>query len=169
MATIKKASTKAISYCQGLTSETLGKSTTWEQLSDIIMDGFEISVDTKTPKDGDCTIIRLYKVGVAAGDEVIETWCLPNSEVFLEKDGDWDWALLYKTVVEYLVKNLKKINGGKKPKAKKKPKTPVDTKTLAKEVSAIKTRIKKSTGSEKKKLIKEYNEKSLMLQTELNG
>lgn len=71
MATIKKASTKAISYCQGLTSETLGKSTTWEQLSDIIMDGFEISVDTKTPKDGDCTIIRLYKVGVAAGDEVI--------------------------------------------------------------------------------------------------
>lgn len=169
MATIKKASTKAIAYCQGLTTETLGKSTTWEQLSDIIMTGFEISVDTKTPRDGDCTIIRLYKVGVETGDEIIETWCLPNSEIFFEKEGDWDWALVYKTVVEYLVKNLKKINGGKKPRAKKKLKSQVDTKSLAKEVSELKARIKKSTGSDKKKLIKEYNEKSLILQTELNG
>lgn len=165
MATIKKASVKAIEYCQQLTTRTLGKSTTWEQCFDIIMDGFECEVDTHCLKSGDNTMIKLYKKDDATP---INVWSIPNSEVFDEKIGDWDWAYIYKLLVEYLVKNLKKLNKGKALKSKKqKEPVKVDVTTLMTRVTELKGAIKNATGSEKKALIKEYNEKSQILQAEL--
>lgn len=164
MATIKKASVKAIEFCQQLTTRPLGKSTTWEQCYEIVADEACLTMDVYThcTKTGDNTVVTLYKVVQDTEDEELNVWSIPNSEVFDGSVGDWDWFYIYKAVVEWYIKNAKKLNKGTKKKPSKKK--VVDVSTLMKEVSELKTAIKEATDSAKKKLIVEYNEKSIILQ-----
>ena len=164
MKTPKKASVKAQAFVSKLTGQEVAKSTTWATITDIINDYFPYVYDmcTKCQADGDCTIIKIYKGDeTATKDDIIETFSLPNSEVFIPKEGDWDWPTVHKLIVEYFMKNWKKLTSGKKIKRKKQE--PVDTKELMARVTELKELISKSKGSEKKKLVKEFNEKSVLL------
>lgn len=166
MATIKRASVKAIEYGSKLAGKELSKTTTWEQVADIILEGFEWDLLTHTKTQGDNTIVRLYRVSEGDGrDNLIKTWSIPNSEVFYEKDGDWDWAFLYKMLSEFLIKNRKNILTGKpiKEDIKNVSITPEQS-IKPSDIQELKAAIKKATGKEKKKLIQEYNRKSLAIQ-----
>lgn len=164
MKTPKKASVKAQAFASKLTGSEVAKSTTWATITDIINDHFPYVYDlhTNCKSQGDNTIIKLYKGDeTASKDDIIETFSLPNSEVFIEKEGDWEWPTIHKFLVEYFMKNWKKLTSGKKAKAKKQ--APVDVNALMKRVTELRELIAKAKGSEKKKLIKEYNEKSVIL------
>lgn len=165
MKTQKKASVKAQAFCSRLQGKEVAKSTTWADCTDIIFEHFPYCYDmhTNCKSNGDNTIIKLYKGDndEASKEDLIETFSLPNSEVFIEKEGDWDWPTVYKLLVEYFMKNWKALTKGTK---KKKKKTElVDTNALMTRVTELKAAIKTATGTEKKKLIKEYNEKSVLL------
>ena len=117
---------------------------------------------TNCESHGDNTIIKLYKGDEnATKEDIIETFSLPNSEVFIEKEGDWDWPTVHKLLVEYFMKNWKKLTSGKKKKVKKQE--PINVNELMKCVTELRGLIKDSKGPEKKKLVKEYNEKSVIL------
>lgn len=165
MKTQKKASTKAQSFCSKLQGKEVAKSTTWADCTDIIFEHFAYCYDlhTNCKANGDNTIIKLYKgdENTATKDDLIETFSLPNSEVFIEKEGDWDWPTVYKLLVEYFIKNWKALTKGTKKKKKKAE--PVDVDALMARVTELKEAIKTASGTEKKKLIKEYNEKSVLL------
>lgn len=170
MKTPKKASVKAQAFASKLTGEEVAKSTSWADITDIINDHFPYVYDmhTKCKSQGDNTIIKLYKGDENAGKEdIIETFSLPNSEVFIEKDGDWDWPTVHKLIVEYFMKNWKKLTAGKKKKSKKQE--PVNTQDLMKRVTELRGLIKEAKGSEKKKLVKEFNEKSVLLDNVLEA
>lgn len=164
MKTPKKASVKAQAFASKLTGEEVVKSTTWATITDIINEHFPYVYDmhTNCKAQGDNTIIKLYKGDeTATKDDIIETFSLPNSEVFIEKEGDWDWPTVYKLLVEYFMKNWKKLTSGKKKKTKKQE--PVNANELIKRVAELRELIKTAKGAEKKKLIKEFNEKSVIL------
>ncbi len=176
--TPKKASTKAIAFCSKLAGKELPKSSSWEALSDIIMSnefgpGFVWDLKTQCKSQGDSTIANLYKEP-GEKEDLVETFSWPNSEAYDEKECDWYWPFLYKQIVEYLMKNWKALTKGKKPK-KKAPKVEtgkiVNVRDLMREVEILRGAIKDATGKEKKKLIAEYNEKSKLLneQMEQNG
>ena len=164
MKTPKKASVKAQAFASKLVGSEVAKSTSWADITDIINNHFPYVYDmhTNCKSQGDNTIIKLYKGDEnATKDDIIETFSLPNSEVFYEKEGDWDWPTVHKLLVEYFMKNWKKLNSGKKTKAKKQ--APVDPNALMKRVTELRELIRSAKGSEKKKLVKEYNEKSVLL------
>lgn len=159
MSTPKKASVKAQSFCSKLQGKELPKSTTWAQCTDIIYEHYKYAYDMRTQckVNMDNTIIKLYKEDP---EVLLETFSLPNSEVFIEKEGDWDWPTVHKLLVEYFIKNWKKLSTGKKTRTKK---VKADTNELMKRVPELKDLIKTAKGTEKKKLLKEYNEKSALL------
>lgn len=164
MKTPKKASVKAQAFASKLVGSEVAKSTSWADITDIINNHFPYVYDmhTNCKSQGDNTIIKLYKGDEnATKDDIIETFSLPNSEVFYEKEGDWDWPTVHKLLVEYFMKNWKKLTSGKKTKAKKQ--APVDPNALMKRVTELRELIRSAKGSEKKKLVKEYNEKSVLL------
>lgn len=170
MKTPKKASVKAQAFASKLTGEEVAKSTTWATITDIINDHFPYVYDmcTNCRSRGDNTIIKLYKGDEnATKDDIIETFSLPNSEVFIEKEGDWEWPTIHKLLVEYFMKNWRKLTSGKKTKAKKQ--APVNTDELMKRVVELRGLITKAKGVEKKKLIKEFNEKSVLLENILEA
>lgn len=165
MKTPKKASVKAQAFASKLTGKEVAKSTTWADITDIINDHFPYVYDmhTNCKSQGDNTVITLYKGdNSATKDDIIETFSLPNSEVFIEKEGDWEWPTVYKFLVEYFMKNWKKLTSGKKTKAKKLP--PPDVNVLMKRVTELRDLIASAKGNEKKKLIEEFNHKSVMLE-----
>ena len=165
MKTQKKASVKAQAFCSKLRGKEVAKSTSWGDCTDIIFEHFPYCYDihTNCKANGDNTIIKLYKGDndSATKDDIIETFSLPNSEVFYEKEGDWDWPTIYKLLTEYFIKNWKALTKGTKKKKKKVE--PVNTEALMNRVMELKAAIAKATGTEKKKLIQEYNEKSVLL------
>jgi hypothetical protein len=162
MNTPKKSSVKAQEFCSKLKGSTIAKSSTWSDCLDVIEEVFPFCYDiySKAKRDGDNTLIKLYK---RAGEDCIqiEQFSLPNSEVFYEKIGDWDWPTIEKFLTEWFMKNWKALTKGKTPKKKKV--TPVDKSRLMDEVLKLKEQIKAAKGTEKKKLVKEYNEKSQVL------
>lgn len=166
MKTQKKASVKAQAFCSKLQGKEVAKSTSWADCTDIIFEYFPYCYDmhTSCKSNGDSTIIKLYKgdSNSASKEDLIETFSLPNSEVFIEKDGDWDWPTVYKLLVEYFMKNWKALTKGTKKKKKKTE--PVNADALMTRVTELRAAIKSATGTEKKKLIKEYNEKSVLLE-----
>lgn len=166
MKVAKKASVKAQAFCSKLEGKEVPKSTTWEQCTDIIYKHFEYSYEmgSHCKRNGDNTVISIYKGGDTQPAEMIEEFSLPNSEIFYESEGDWDWPHVYKIVVECIMKNWKRLQKGTKKKIKKR--APVDVAALNVEVGQLRDAIKKATGSEKKHLIKEYNEKSKVLMAE---
>ena len=164
MKTPKKASVKAQAFASKLTGSEVAKSTSWADITDIINEHFQYVYDVHThcASQGDNTVIKIYKGDEnASKDDILETFSIPNSEVFIEKDGDWDWPTIHKLLVEYFMKNWKKLTSGKKTKAKKQ--APVNTNDLMKRVAELRGLIKEAKGPEKKKLVKEFNEKSVLL------
>ena len=124
---------------------------------------------TNCKANGDNTVIKLYKGDeTATKDDIIEIFSLPNSEVFIEKEGDWEWPTIHKLLVEYFMKNWKKLTSGKKTKSKKKQE-PINTNELMKRVAELQTLIKDSKGKEKKVLVAEFNEKSKLLDSILEA
>ena len=146
----KKASVKAIEYCSKLTGEKLKLNSSWSDLSWIFLEGYIYDVKTGL----ETTTISLYKEP-GEKEDILESWNIPNEEVYDKKLCDWDWNYIYKLLFEWISKK-------RKPKAKKVKKQSYDE--LVKDVSEIKIKIKNATGKEKKNLIKEYNEKSKELE-----
>ena len=171
MKTPKKASVKAQAFASKLTGSEVAKSTTWATITDIINEHFPYVYDlhTNCKANGDNTVIKLYKGDeTATKDDIIEIFSLPNSEVFIEKEGDWEWPTIHKLLVEYFMKNWKKLTSGKKTKSKKKQE-PINTNELMKRVAELQTLIKDSKGKEKKVLVAEFNEKSKLLDSILEA
>lgn len=150
----KKATTKAIAYCSKISGQELPKSTSWATISEIILEGYVYDIHTKCKSQGDITIMKLYK---EEPEELIETFTIPNELVFIEKEGDWEWNYIWKTLAEFLMKY--------KPnrKAKKKKPVQVDQTQLATEINELREAIKTAKGFDKKKLIKVFNEKSKLV------
>lgn len=161
MKTQKKASTKAQAFCSKLEGLEVPKSTSWEACTDIIARHFDYTYEiyTHCKSQGDNTIITVYS---GQGDEQLEKISLPNSEVFFEKEGDWDWPCVYRNVTEYFMKNWKSLQKGTKKKKTKKAQE--DPKELEARVTELRKLIRTATGKEKKALVKEYNTKSLQLE-----
>lgn len=97
----KKASVKAISYCSKLNNTKLGLSTSWVDCLDLLLDnkGYQYGVYTKK----DNTIITLYN-----NKEIIEDFNIENEKAYDNKSHDWDWNLISKTLVEYIMKPKKR-------------------------------------------------------------
>lgn len=167
MRTPKKASTKAQAFCSKLRGSELPKSTSWAQCTDIINEYFPYVYDMRTncKAGGDNTVIKIYKGDESAtNDDLLETFSIPNSEIFFEKEGDWDWPTVYKIIVEYFMKNWKTLTKGKKVKKKPSPPQKVDINELMGRVEDLRIAIRSAKGPEKKKLIVEFNEKSVLLE-----
>ena len=181
MSTPKKASVKAIQFCNQY-GATLQASATWETCANRLLDqGFLWEVGTG--KEG-TTIVKLYREESKGPDSLLETWEIPSAtNVFSPKDGDWDWPFLYRLITEYLVANLKKILAHKKPAPSKNPyalsnpdrihwatSTPdtrtrktnqikVEEGTKKNSIQDLREAIKASQGARKKQLIQEYNKR----------
>ena len=110
--------------------------TSYNQAFEILMEEWDLTlgIETHNKTKNTDTICTLYK-----DDEIATTWTLQN--IWDEKNMDWDWNTLYKTVMEDIIKR----------RLYKRPKTP---KRLKKEEPAIlptETKAKKSTRTIKTK------------------
>lgn len=92
----KKATQKIIELVQSIKPGT-GKNTSFDEAWDIISEyvGIEIKM-TCDIKDN--TIIVLYKE-----DKEIGRLNVNNS--YIREKGDWDWNIIYKDIIEYMIKN----------------------------------------------------------------
>lgn len=169
MRTTQKASTKAQAFASKIAGKEVAKSTTWATISDMINIYFPYVYDIRSncKSQGDNTVIKIFKGDeTATKDDLIETISIPNAEIFIEKEADWDWPGVYKLIVEYFMKNWKKLTSGKKAKKSKKE-VAVNVNDLMNRVTELKDLIAGAKGKEKKNLIKEYNEKSVLLESVL--
>ena len=165
MKTAQKASVKAQAFASKIAGKEVAKSTTWATISDMINIYFPYVYDIRSncKSQGDNTVIKIFKGDeTATKDDLIETISIPNAEIFIEKEADWDWPGVYKLIVEYFMKNWKKLTSGKKAKKSKKE-VAVNVEELMNRVAELKGLIAGAKGKEKKNLIKEYNEKSVLL------
>jgi len=108
---MKKATTKAISYCAKISGLGLGKSTSWARLSEILMDDIEWDLKTDPRKD---TIIKLMY------SDSTEEIHVENSIAYDNKACDWNWDRLYQIIVEYLIDKKWKSKSKNRGKSKKK-------------------------------------------------
>lgn len=165
MRTPQKASVKAQAFASKIAGKEVAKSTSWATITDMINIYFPYVYDIRSncKSQGDNTVIKIYKGDEnATKDDLIETISIPNSEVFIEKEADWDWPGVYKLIVEYFMKNWKKLASGKKAKKSKKE-VAINVDELMKRVTELRGLIGEAKGKDKKNLIKEYNEKSILL------
>ena len=149
----KRASVKAIAYAEKVTSTKLAKNANWETVFDAVMGGYgeyEYSVQTQCHRTGDNTVIKLYK-----DDEMLESFTIPNSEIFDDSIHDWDWSYIYKVIVEWLMSKRKK------PK-----KVKMTKKQIKDRVDALREIIKNAKGTKKRQAIKEYNTLSKLITPE---
>ena len=146
----KKASVKAIEYCSKLAGKQFKLNSSWSDLSWTFLEGYIYDVKTGL----ETTKISLYKEP-GEKEDLLESWNIPNEEVYDKKQCDWDWNYIYRLLFEWISKR-------RKPKAKKGKKQSYDE--LVKIVSEIRVKIKDATGKDKRKLIQEYNERSKELE-----
>ena len=146
----KKASVKAIEYCSKLTGEKLKLNSSWSDLSWVFLEGYIYDVKTGL----ETTTISLFKEP-GEKEDLLESWNIPNEEVYDKKQCDWDWNYIYRLLFEWISKQ-------RKPKAKKIKK--VSFEELSNDVEKLRGKIKESKGTEKRKLIQDYNEKSKELE-----
>lgn len=162
----KKASVKAIEYCTKLSGRKLGASTSWEQCFEIAMEGFLLGVHTLCERDGDETVLTLYKEP-GEKEDVIETFRLPNDDCFDWKLMEHQWNFIWKYVTEWLIKNHKKLAKTTKKKRTKKV-TPAEIKARLEEaksqIKELKAAIKTAKGKDKKRAIEDYNRLARMIE-----
>lgn len=159
MSVPKKANVDAQNFCGKLQKTTLPKSTTWEECQDIIYQHYPHVVDVRANciSNGDTTIIKIFK---EPGDkeDLLETITVPNKDIFDRHQGEWDYPMIYKLVVEYFRSNWRTLTKGMKKK-----KTKPQPEQLKAEVEELRIAIKSSKSKDKDILIQEYNKKSAML------
>lgn len=141
----KRASVKAIEYCTKLSGKKFKANAGWSELSWIFLEGYEYDVRTGL----EATKISLYKMP-GEKEDLLETFIVPNEEVYNKKMCDWDWNYIYRMLFEWISKK-------RKPRAKKTKKSSPES--LEKEVNNLKKLIKESSGTQKRQYIKEYNDK----------
>lgn len=145
----KKASVKAIGYTKTKTGRSLSANATWEQVFEILMEGYQLSVYSKIEGD---TVIKIFKEP-AEKEDLIDTITVPNSECFLPDIHDWDWAYIYKAVVEWAMR--------KRKSPKKIKLSPAQIQARLGELRGI---IKSSKGADKRRVIAEFNDLSKMVE-----
>lgn len=169
MKTSKFATKKAIAFAQGFTQDHLSTvKTTWEKCYDIIAQARDLYIDAymHCKRTGDYSEFTWHN-----NKDYKASYNIPNSECWDEKEADWDWNYVYKTIIEGMIRS-KKAKGAKKieKELKKVAKTTgmINVTELMKEVALLKVQIKDATGAKKKSLINDYNNKSKLLQAQLD-
>ena len=105
----KKATAKIYNELAKLDKNT-PKLTTLDQAFNILMTNWDMEMDVIM--ENRFTTCHIYR-----GDERVYTWSF-DDEVWIDKTGDFDWDIIYKTVLEDIIK-LKLYKTPKKSKAKK--------------------------------------------------
>lgn len=105
----KKATAKIYNELAKLDKNT-PKLTTLDQAFVILMDKWELELDVIMEKRN--TTCSLYR-----NEEKFHTWDFED-KVWIDKTGDFDWDIIYKTVLEDIIK-LKLYKAPKKTRAKK--------------------------------------------------
>ena len=105
----KKATAKIYNELVKLDKNT-PKLTTLDQAFVILMDKWELELDVIMEK-------RNTTCGLYRNEEKIHTWDFED-KVWIDKIGDFDWDIIYKTVLEDIIK-LKLYKAPKKLRAKK--------------------------------------------------
>ena len=105
----KKATAKIYNELAKLDKNT-PKLTTLDQAFNILMTNWDLEMDViMENRFTNCSIYR--------NDERVYTWSF-DDKVWIDKTGDFDWDIIYKTVLEDIIK-LKLYKTPKKPRAKK--------------------------------------------------
>lgn len=152
----RKATTKIIDLVQAIKPGT-SKNTSFDEAWDIIANYTDISIEMICDVN-DNTFIKLYK-----GDNEIGRLELKNS--FIREKGDWDWNIIYKEIIEYMMKNkfVKKPRLQKKVQSEpnniyNKKQDPIDPDRKKKKMALyMKIRNWKKKGKDTTELEKEYN------------
>lgn len=92
----KKATQKIIELVQAIKPGT-GKNTSFDEAWEILAEYANIEADMLCDIN-DNTIIALYK-----GDKEVGRLNVNNS--YIKDKGDWDWNIIYREVIEYMMKN----------------------------------------------------------------
>lgn len=72
--------------------------TTFDQAFTILMEAWDLEMSIKRQYTKE-TICQLYR-----DEENVKEWVYENDSVWIEKDGDWDWNLIFKEVLEDIIK-----------------------------------------------------------------
>lgn len=72
--------------------------TTFDQAFAILMEEWDLEMSIKRQYTGE-TICQLYR-----DEETVKEWVYENDSAWIEKDGDWDWNLIFKDVLEDIIK-----------------------------------------------------------------
>lgn len=100
--------------------------TTFDQAFVILMDYWDLELSI-TLKHNQPTNCQLYR-----DEETVKDWEFDNSVVWIEKDGDWDWNIIYKTILEDIIK----LKLYKRPKISKRAQKKQEEKVKVTEVEA---------------------------------
>lgn len=95
----------------------LSGNTTFDQAFVLLMTNWDMELSIETTKTG--TKCSIYRVG-----EITYTFEWTIEESWSDKDRDWNWDFIYKTVLEHIIKTRMY----KKPKAKRKTNTSKNSK-----------------------------------------
>lgn len=72
--------------------------TTFDQAFTILMEEWDLEMSIKRQYTGE-TICQLYR-----DEETVKEWVYENDIAWIEKDGDWDWNIIFKDVLEDIIK-----------------------------------------------------------------
>lgn len=148
----KKASIAAIRFVNDKYGRKLKVNSSWAEVFQIIMVGYYYNVYTMHEGTTKVQVGIQPGEGLGSKDEIIQEFFIPNSEVFNERDHDWDWNYIYKTIIEWMMKKKKRVK-----------KVKFNTKQIESRLNELRELIKTSKGSAKRKAVKEYNDLSKAL------
>lgn len=106
----KQASTKAVAFISKLNKQEYKKSTSWEQVFEILAgDRFSLSI-------GACLKYLDYGIWDNETNESIYSDKFELEPMFIAKEGDFHWPTVYKVGSEWLMKNWRKLHSKKRKK-----------------------------------------------------
>lgn len=101
----KRATAKAIKWAEKKSKTKLAKNSNWEAVFEAVMDPYYLEMLTQCPKTGGKTIIKIFQEKQSKLKTTLE---LDSNESYDKTKGDWDWMLIYKSVVEHLMTQKKR-------------------------------------------------------------
>ena len=93
----RKASARIIKEILKFKSKVPGN-TTLDQAFNILMEEWDLEMSIKRQYTKE-TICQLYR-----DEEYVKEWVYENDSAWIEKDGDWDWNIIFKDVLEDIIK-----------------------------------------------------------------
>lgn len=103
--------------------------TSLDQAFVILMDYWDMELSISLKYNQQNTKCQLYR-----DEETVKEWEFDNSIVWIEKDGDWDWNIIYKDVLEDIIK----LKLYKRPKLGKKAQKIQDEKIAKLKIEKLK-------------------------------